>query len=122
MSQIDLHKTLMGTPEWVRVVCWLPWLAALACGAVPGMGESDDWPRYAHDPGLTARSPLHGNITKPQTRWSYSAAGRELLIEIVSAKGEHKLHFDKETASVKLEPNLSPAGPNLLDLDGSGTL
>src|SRR5438067_483873 len=103
-------------------VCLLPLLGAAEWTAVAMGGESDDWPRYAHDAALTGRSPLHGNITKPQTRWSYSTAGRELVIEIVPAKGEHTLNFDKETASVKLEPKLSPAGPNLLDLDGSGTL
>src|SRR5436190_4761569 len=113
----------MQTPEWVRVVCLLPWLAAPACAA-PGSGEPDGWPRYAHDPALTARSPLHGNITKPQTRWSYSAGGRELLVEILPAKGEHPLRFvanDATAAAVRHEPKVPRPGPASLDLDGSGS-
>ena len=112
----------MQTPEWVRVVCLLPWLAAPACAA-PGSGEPDGWPRYAHDPALTAHSPLHGNITKPQTRWSYSAAGRELLVEILPTKGAHHLRFvAKDAATVSREPKVPRPGPGALDLDGSGTL
>jgi hypothetical protein len=68
------------SPDSIVIVCLLPWLATLARGAVPGSSEPDGGPRYAHDPALTAHSPLHGNITKPQTRWSYSAGGRELLV------------------------------------------
>src|SRR5881628_1985728 len=113
----------MGTPESVRVVCWLPWLAALACGAVPGSGESDGWPRYAYEPALTARSPLHGNIANPQTRWSYSAGGRELLVEILPTYGEHPLRFvAKDAATVSCEPKVARPGPSVFDLDVSGTL
>jgi len=121
--QTDSHKTLMRTPEWVRVVCLLPWLAALACGDLPGYGEPDGWPRYAHDPALTAHSPLHGNIAKPQTRWSYSAGGRELSVEVLPAEGAHPLRFiAKDTAAVTREPKVPRPGPIALDLDGSGTL
>src|SRR5207245_3348560 len=120
--QTDLHETLLRTPKWVRVVRLLPWLAALACADVPGYGEPDGWPRYAHDPALTARSPLHGKITKPQTRWSYSAAGRELIVEIVPANGEHALRLvAKESAPARTESRVPIAGPPALDLDGSGT-
>src|SRR6266699_2149338 len=123
LSQTDSRKMLMRTPEWVRVVSLLAWLAALACGAAPGSGGSDGWPRYAHDPALTARSPLHGNIAMPQTRWSYSAAGRELLVEILPAKGEHPVRFvAKDLTTVTLEPKVPTPGPLALDLDGSGTL
>jgi outer membrane protein assembly factor BamB len=114
---------LTRTPDFVRVVRWLPWLAALACVAAPGSGESDGWPRYAHDPALTARSPLHGNIARPQTRWSYSVAGRELLVEILPTKGEHPLRFvAKDAATVSREPKVPKLGSIALDLDGSGTL
>src|SRR6266536_6569888 len=89
----------MRTSELVRAVCWLPFLAAPVCGAAPGSTESDGWPRYAHDPALTAHSPLHGNITKPQIRWSYSVGGRELLVEILPAKGEHPLRIVAKDAA-----------------------
>jgi len=101
----------------------LPILAALASGAAPGATESDGWPRYAHDPELTSRSPLHGNITSPQVRWSYSVAGRELLLEILPAKGEHPLRFvAKDAAVARRERKILQPGPVTLDLDGSGTL
>src|SRR5437762_4725068 len=111
----------MRTPEWIRVVYLLSLAAALACGAAPGSGESDGWPRYAHDPALTARSPLHGNITKPQIRWSCSVGGRELLVEILPAKGEHPLRLvAKDAAVVGREHKIPKPGPIALDLDGSG--
>src|SRR2546426_989216 len=111
---------LTRTPDFVRVVRWLPWLAALACVAAPGSGESDGWPRYAHDPALTARSPLHGNIARPQTRWSYSVAGRELLVEILPAKGEHPLRFAaKDAATVSREPEVPKLGSIALAPDAS---
>src|SRR5438477_8598615 len=111
----------MRTPEWVRVVCLLPWLAALACGDVSAYDEPDGWPRYAHDPALTAHSPLHGNVAKPQTRWSYSAGGRELLVEILPAEGGHPLRFVAKDA-LSHEAKVPKPGPSTLDLDGSGTL
>src|SRR5438552_13912342 len=104
-------------------VCLLPLLEAVAWTALAMGGESDDWPRYAHDRALTARSPLHGNIAKPQTRWSYSAAGRELLIDMVSAQGKHALRFRaSEPVAVTFEPKVAAPRPLELDLDGSGTL
>ena len=109
--------------EWVRVLYWLTPMAMLACGASPGSGESDGWPRYAHDTALTGRSPLHGNITKPRIRWSYSAGGRELLAEILPTKGKHPFRFvAKDAAVVSREPKVPKPGPVALDLDGSGTL
>src|ERR1041384_5422000 len=102
----------MRTSELVRAVCLWPFLAATVCGAAPGATESDGWPRYAHDPAMTARSPLHGNIAKPQTRWSYSAGGRDLLVEILPTKGEHPLRFvAKEAATVSSEPKVPRLGP-----------
>ncbi|PYL01692.1 MAG: hypothetical protein DME19_00815 [Verrucomicrobia bacterium] len=123
VSQTELHKILMRTSKSVRASCWLPWLAALACGAAPGSGESDGWPRYAHDPALTARSALRGDIARPQTRWSYSVGGRELLVEILPTKGEHPLRFvAADAAAVSGEPRVLKPGPTALDLDGTGTL
>src|SRR5437667_7049939 len=122
-SRIDLNKMRMRRSGLVRVGCWLAWLVALACGATAEAGESEGWPRYAHDPALTARSSLHGNIAKPQTRWSYSAGGRELLVEILPVKGEHPLRLvAKDAPVVKREPKIPQPGPIALDLDGSGTL
>jgi hypothetical protein len=100
----------------------LTWLATLA-GIAHGFGESDGWPRYAHDPALTARSPLHGNITKPLTRWSYPAGGRELLVEFLPAAGEHPLRIvAKDAAAIARETKVPRPKPLALDLDGSGTL
>src|SRR5258708_6720040 len=122
-SSSTASRTLLRTPKWVRVVCLILWLAPLACGAAPGSGESDGWPRYAHDPALTARSPLHGTITRPQTHWSYSAGGRELLVEILPAKGKHPLRFvATDAATDSFEPKVPRPGTIALDLDGSGTL
>jgi hypothetical protein len=112
----------MLVPALFRVIC-LPLLAAVALGAALPSNESADWPRYAHDRALTARSPLKGRISKPQTAWSYSTAGRELLVEIVAAKGKHRLKWaatDPASAVPSRRVQL-PAAP-MLDLDGSGTL
>ena len=114
---------LMRTSELARTVRLLPWLATVAWGATPGSGESDGWPRYAHDPALTARSPLHGNITQPTTLWSYSVAGRELQVEILPVNGTHALRFvAKNAAAVGPQAKIPKPGPAALDLDGSGTL
>jgi hypothetical protein len=100
----------------------LPWLVAIHCGA-ESTARPDDWPRYAHDRALTARSPLRGRIVQPQVAWSCSVAGREWLIEIVPANGPQRLELSTVDASLSLSPRLIPApGPRRLDLDGSGTL
>ena len=105
------------------VVCWSVLLPAAICSAAPNPGDSAAWPRYAHDPALTARSPLHGKITKPQTRWSYPVGGRELIVEILPAKGEHTLRFvANESVPVTTESRVSAPAPVMLDLDGSGKL
>jgi hypothetical protein len=98
----------------VAVVC--------ACGAGPQTAQ-DDWPRYGRDGALTARSPLRGDIAKPHVAWTYSVAGRELLLELTSAADEHRL-----TAQAGVAPAGAPVmpvavpGPLNLDLDGGGTL
>ncbi len=98
-------------------------LCGLESAAISAVPQGDDWPRYAHDKELTARSPLHGRITKPQTLWSYSTAGREWLLEFVPAKGTHTLRLAaKAPAGSALEPKIKPPGPLMLDLDGSGAL
>ncbi len=101
----------------------MAFLTALTGCATAGATASDDWPRYAHDAALTSRSPLHGNITSPQVRWSYSVGGRELVAEILPAKGEHPLRLVAKDASVVSgEPKVSRPGAIALDLDGSGAL
>src|SRR5262245_50993457 len=100
----------------VSLSCQCGWAAA-------DPRETDAWPRYAHDGALTPRSSLHGNIVKPQSRWSFSVAGRELLVEIVPAKGEHTLRLVGEEASTAVVPSKVPSpAPLQLDLDGTGTL
>src|SRR5262245_65281556 len=111
----------MRMPDVVGLCCWLWLLGTVA----PSLAQSTnaDWPRYAHDGSLTGRSPLKGNISKPRTAWSYSTAGRELLIEVVSAPGGHRLKIAAdEMASVVAQPARQTRSPRLLDLDGTGTL
>jgi hypothetical protein len=85
--------------------------------------SADAWPRYAHDGALTARSSLHGKIIKPRSRWSFSVAGRELLVEIIPAKGEHTLRLDGEETHAPVVPSkVATPGPMQLDMDGTGTL
>ncbi len=98
-------------------------LVTFACSAATLNRTSENWPRYAHDGSLTSRSPLRGNITQPQTLWSYSAAGRELLVEILPASGKHRLDLKvTEGAAVNLPAQIRPRQPALLDPDGSGIL
>ena len=110
--------------SWHAVWLWLG-LAAVAPALTQALAaESDDWPRYGHDGALTGRSPLHGRITNPQTLWSCSTAGSELLLEIVSAQGEHRWSFDaKADATVNPQaPRVPAPRPPALDIDGSGVL
>jgi outer membrane protein assembly factor BamB len=92
-------------------------------GAGPA-GVDDDWPRYGHDGCLTGRSPLKGNISSPQVAWSYSLSGKQLSIELIPSAGEHKLAIPGEggPAAASQPPQYSVPGPELRDLDGSGTL
>ncbi len=105
------------------MLCVLILLAGLEHGAESMGDDPASWPRYAHDSALTSRSPLHGNITRPQTRWSYSTAGRELLIEITPAHGNYTLRFAADDA-VSSAPGRKVAAvqPLMLDIDGSGNL
>jgi outer membrane protein assembly factor BamB len=104
------------------MLCWLILLTAVEHGAATTVDDPAAWPRYAHDPALTSRSPLHGNITKPQIRWSYSTAGRELLIEIVPSKDDNTLRFSANDPVSSLRTKVAAPGPLQLDLDGSGAL
>jgi hypothetical protein len=83
---------------------------------------AQDWPRYGHDRALTGRSAICGDIERPRVAWTYAAAGRELLIELMPASGEHRLRLSAD-ANVETGPRkILPAGPPLLDLDGSGVI
>ena len=105
------------------MICWLILLVAVERGAASTADDPAAWPRYAHDPALTSRSPLHGNITRPQTRWSYSTAGRELLVEIVPSKGNHTLRFTaNDPVSYSPALKVATSQPLALDLDGTGIL
>src|SRR5439155_3806876 len=108
-------------PRMLTAMCFaVSW--SCPCGRVSA-DSMDAWPRYAHDGALTARSSLHGNIVKPQSRWSFSVAGRELLLEIIPTKGEHTLSLVAEESGTALVPAKVPSRePLQLDLDGTGTL
>jgi hypothetical protein len=101
----------------VMSLCGWLWLLAAASGLAQST-SSPDWSRYAHDGALTSRSPLKGNISKPRAAWSYSTAGREDVIEVVSIPKGHGLKLGADaTASGVTPPALKQA-----DLDGTGTL
>jgi len=110
-------------PGKLTAMCFAASLSFQCAWVTAGSRESDAWPRYAHDGALTARSSLHGNIVKPQSRWSFSVAGRELLVEIIPTNGIHTLRLVAEEASTALvAPKVPSPGPLQLDLDGTGTL
>src|SRR5262245_42442821 len=107
----------MRIPGVIGLCGWLGLLGPVALGRAQPT-DSSDWPRYGHDGALTGRSPLHGNISKPRTAWSYSTAGRELLIEVVSAQGGHRLKIGAdEMASLVAQPARQTPAPRLLALD-----
>ncbi|MHC4176439.1 MAG: FG-GAP repeat domain-containing protein, partial [Planctomycetota bacterium] len=91
--------------------------AALAADAGT---TDDDWPRYGHDAALTGRSSIRGDINRPRVAWTFSLAGRELLIELTPTTGEHRLHLSAAAASAPGAKTIAPAGPPQLDVDGSG--
>ncbi|MBI4600536.1 MAG: hypothetical protein HY721_01110 [Planctomycetes bacterium] len=102
----------------------MPWsaflvsLLLLAAQAPP----DDSWPRYGHDGALTGRSPLRGRMAKPRLAWSFPAAGREVLLEVVPAEGERRLELRAGQAPPSaLERRAPRPGPRSLDLDGTGT-
>ena len=96
-------------------------LAAPLLAAGAG-ANAEDWPRYGHDPTLTGRSPMSGGIDVPQVAWTYSLAGREFLIELTLASGEHRLQLSADAPSDPGPRKIAPAGPPRLDIDGSGVL
>ncbi|MGC8639334.1 MAG: FG-GAP repeat domain-containing protein [Isosphaeraceae bacterium] len=84
--------------------------------------EAQDWPRYGYDGALTGRTPARGAITAPRVAWTFSVAGRELLVVLQGGPGEHQATLD---AGARGEPGgeaVAPAGPLRLDIDGRGTL
>src|SRR3990172_9530344 len=108
----------------MRSMCRTVWLlsvlaALLAAGA---RLAAEDWPRYGHDPALTGRSSIVGEIDVPQVAWTCSLAGCELLIELAPASGEHRLELSAGAESEAGPREIGPAGPRQLDLDGSGVL
>ena len=71
--------------------CWNVWLlCGLMASVLPAGAVAEDWPRYGHDPALTGRSTLIGDIDAPEVAWTSSLAGRELLIELTPAGGERR--------------------------------
>ena len=82
--------------------------------------EADDWPRYGHDASLSARSSLHGRIATPQISWSYSVAGRELLVELVAAPGRQLVTLGAATSTATPSAGVRQAGSPQLDVLGDG--
>ena len=110
----------------MRTSCCNAWLLSmLAVTAILAAGVrviAEDWPRYGHDQALTGRSSIRGDIQKPQVAWTYSLAGRELLIELTPGAGEHHLRLSADATADPGPHAIAPAGPLQLDLDGTGVL
>ena len=81
-----------------------------------------DWPRYGHDAALTGRSPACGSIREPHVSWTFDLSGRELLLELRAAPGQHRLTLPTPAEAEPKSPSLTPFGQKQLDVDGSGTL
>ena len=82
------------------------------------IAADDSWPRYAHDPGLTGRTALQGDIYSPRESWSVSLAGTDLEIELLPVAGQHAV----DMASPLHQRTVIPVNAPLFDIDGSGTL
>lgn len=95
-------------------------IVSFVAASVPAAAQ--DWPRYGHDGALTGRSPLRGAITVPLLAWTCSLAGRELLVELRPASGEHRLTLSAAATAEPASPSLMCAGPPQLDIEGRGTL
>ena len=93
-------------------------LALLVCAST----AAEDWPRYGHDGALTGRSAARGSITEPHVAWTVELGGRELLVELRPAAGEHRSSLTGTDVEGSRSARLAPAGATLLDLDGSGVL
>ena len=103
--------------------CWNVWLlCGLTASVLPAGAVGEDWPRYGHDPALTGRSSLIGDLVAPEVAWTYSLAGRELLIELTPAAGEHRVSLSADTAAEPGPYQIVPPGSLELDPDGSGSL
>jgi len=101
---------------WPVLIAWF-WIAVTQPELL-----AQDWPRYGHDSSLTSRSALPGAIEEPRVSWSMPLAGRELVIELSPAEGEHSVTLSASTEVVAASPQWRPPGPPAMDLDGSGTL
>ena len=112
----------MPGSQIVRLGSLVLWLGAMAQAISAAQDRQDDWPRYAHDGRLTSRSSLHGNIRQPQVRWTYNTAGKELTLEIIASKGNHRLQLDCAKPMPVQEPKLTLPGPLTLDIDGTEQL
>lgn len=85
--------------------------------------EEDEWPRYGHDGRLTGRSSLRGKIRRPHVAWTFSTAGRELLVELTPAQGRRRLKLPPDEAEVDRGPRrVDVPKPPVLDTDGTGEL
>ena len=78
--------------------------------AAVASSEAQEWPRYGHDGALTGRCPIPGAITDPHVAWSYSVAGRELLLELEPGVGEQSVTLNADSESEPATPLFRPAG------------
>ncbi len=98
------------------------WLLSIAALAVGLPVAAQDWPHYGYDGALTGRTPARGAISAPHVAWTFALAGRELVVSLQPAPGEHNLILDAAARPEPGSPPFAAAGPVRLDLDGRGTL
>lgn len=108
-----------------RVLCLVAALSAIV--ALPpsvraGPVADDEWPRYAREPRLTGRSPLHGDIATPYLSWTCSLAGRQLLLELTPGPSSTTRLIPSSHASFSKPSVVALPEPPTRDLDGSGKL
>ncbi len=107
------------------VYCLIVTLSAgsmLPCLVNAGPIADDEWPRYSREPSLTGRSPLHGDITNPHVSWTFSLAGRQLLLELLPEAGETSLVVPSSQPANEQTPRVGLPETPTRDVDGSGKL
>ncbi len=105
-----------------RRLGWVTCALLGAAGVSVGLAADDDWPRYGHDPRLTGRSPLKGQITSPTVAWTQSTAGREVMLEVTPSPGNHGLNIPTQPAAQPAAPTVPIPALPMLDIDGTGVL
>jgi len=117
----DVRGLAMRVATPLGLACAVFGPAILSIGGVARWAPADEWPRYAHDGTLSARSALGGRIARPRVAWTCSVAGREIVIELVPSAGRHRLVLgDGSGEMAAWAPSIARSGRPQADLDGTG--